>query len=114
MNYLFLTYKSSIQKIRIDDIYYIQTDPERSHIINIVTKNAVYSSGSSIAKIREQVTPPLLTCKRNLLVNPHHVSKLNTDTRAIELEDANKTTLVISRSHYAYFMKTWTAQGDEK
>ena len=42
MNYIIIQKRKKFSKLNIEDIYYIQTHPNKAHTVQIVTENASF------------------------------------------------------------------------
>ena len=69
MNYIIIQKEKEIFKLNIEDIYYIQTHPNKAHTVQIVTENASFDLFQNLSNLEKQYGETLTRCHRNCLVN---------------------------------------------
>lgn len=107
MNYLLIKHQDIIHRVKLDDICYIASIPDASHMIRIVTVDREYKLFGKLQDFQAQAGSILTRCSRGLLVHPDHVTSIAPKTRTLYFDNDQHDSQTISRAYLREFLRIW-------
>ncbi|RSJ96133.1 LytTR family DNA-binding domain-containing protein [Streptococcus cristatus] len=102
---------STLRKLDLSTIYYIQSHPQKPHIVLIVTGQDNYSLRASLTELAKLYPDALVHCNRQTLVNLGKVQGLDRERKRLFFEQSDLGDIVCSRRHLTSLIKRWSQEG---
>lgn len=107
MEYIIAKKDNVPTKVRILDIFYISTVPEKPRVIQLVTEDGVYERYGKIKDYEVSAALFLTKCHRKYLVNLKHVRAIDIDHRRLIFETDSIDPIECSRRNFVEVMSKW-------
>ena len=102
---------STLRKLEFSTIYYIQSHPQKPHIVLIVTGQDNYSLRASLTELAKLYPDALVHCNRQTLVNLAKVQGFDRERKSLFFEQPDLGDIVCSRRHFSSLIKRWSREG---
>ena len=102
---------STFRKLDLSTIYYIQSHPQKPHIVLIVTGQGNYSLRASLTELAKLYPDELVHCNRQTLVNLAKVQGFDRERKSLFFEQSDLGDIVCSRRHLSSLIKRWSREG---
>ena len=102
---------STLRKLDLSIIYYVQSHPQKPHIVLIVTGQGNYSFRASLTELAKLYPDELVHCNRQTLVNLAKVQGFDRESKSLFFEQSDLGDLVCSRRHLSSLIKRWSQEG---
>ena len=112
MNYIIIQKEKEIFKLNIEDIYYIQTHPNKAHTVQIVTENASFDLFQNLSNLEKQYGETLTRCHRNCLVNLERLKSMDIQRKTLFLGEEGRYAVQCARLRYRDIRQKWLKEGE--
>ena len=112
MNYIIIQKEKEIFKLNIEDIYYIQTHPNKAHTVQIVTENASFDLFQNLSNLEKQYGETLTRCHRNCLANLERVESMDIQRKTLFLGEEGRYAVQCARRRYRDIRQKWLKEGE--
>ena len=112
MNYIIIQKEKEIFKLNIEDIYYIQTHPNKAHTVQIVTENASFDLFQNLSNLEKQDGETLTRCHRNCLVNLERLKSMDIQSKTLFLGEEGRYAVQCARRRYRDIRQKWLKEGE--
>ena len=112
MNYIIIQKEKEIFKLNIEDIYYIQTHPNKAHTVQIVTENASFDLFQNLSNLEKQYGETLTRCHRNCLVNLERLKSMDIQSKTLFLGEEDRYAVQCARRRYRDIRQKWLKEGE--
>ena len=112
MNYIIIQKEKEIFKLNIEDIYYIQTHPNKAHTVQIITEEASFNMVQNLSNLENQYGETLMRCHRNCLVNLGKLKSIDFQERILFLGEEGQYAVKYARRRYREIRQKWLKQGE--
>ena len=112
MNYIIIQKEKEIFKLNIEDIYYIQTHPNKAHTVQIVTENASFDLFQNLSNLEKQYGETLTRCHRNCLVNLERLKSMDIQSKTPFLGEEGRYAVQCARRRYRDIRQKWLKEGE--
>ena len=112
MNYIIIQKEKEIFKLNIEDIYYIQTHPNKAHTVQIVTENASFDLFQNLSNLEKQYGETLTRCHRNCLVNLERLKSMDIQRKTLFLGEEGRCAVQYARRRYRDIRQKWLKEGE--
>lgn len=102
---------STLRKLALSIIYYVQSHPQKTHTVLIVTRQDNYSLRASLTELAKLYPDELVHCNRQTLVNLAKVQGFDRERKSLFFEQSDLGDLVCSRRHLSSLIKRWSQEG---
>ena len=102
---------STLRKLDLSSIFYIQSHPQKPHVVLIVTGQDNYSLRASLTELAKLYPDELVHCNRQTLVNLAKVQGFERERKSLFFEQSSLGELVCSRRSFASLIKHWSQEG---
>ena len=102
---------STLRKLDLSSIFYIQSHPQKPHFVLIVTGKRNYNLRASLTELAESYPKYLFRCNRQTLVNLAKVKGFDREHKTLFFEQSSQGELVCSRRSFASLIKHWSQEG---
>mgnify|MGYP000846406610 FL=1 len=102
---------NTLRKLDLSTIYYIQSHPQKPHIVLIVTGQGKYSFRASLTELAKLYPDALVHCNRQTLVNLAKVQGFDRERKSLFFERSDLGDIVCSRRHLTSLIKRWSQEG---
>ena len=92
---------STLRKLDLSTIYYIQSHPQKPHIV----------LRASLTELAELYPDELVHCNRQTLVNLAKVQGFDRERKSLFFEQSDLGDIVCSRRHLSSLIKRWSQEG---
>lgn len=99
---------NTLRKLDLSTIYYIQSHPQKSHV---VTGQGNYSLRASLTELAKLYPDALVHCNRQTLVNLGKVQGFDRERKSLFFEQSDLGAIVCSRRHLSSLIKRWSQEG---
>ena len=83
MDYMMIQTQKTIHKLKVKDIYYIQTHPTKVHTVQVVTEEGIFALYQSLSSLEDRYGEILMRCHRNCLVNLDKLKSIDLQERIL-------------------------------
>ena len=112
MNYIIIQKEKEIFKLNIEDIYYIQTHPNKAHTVQIVTEEASFNMVQNLSNLEKQYGETLTRCHRNCLVNLERLKSMDIQSKTLFLGEEGRYAVQCARRRYRDIRQKWLKEGE--
>ena len=112
MKHMIIQTQKTVYKVNVDDIYYIQTHPNRAHTVQIVTEEASFNMVQNLSNLENQYGENLMRCHRNCLVNLDKLKSIDLQERILFLGEQDQYPVKYSRRCYREIRQEWLKKGE--
>lgn len=102
---------STLRKLDLSTIYYVQSHPQKTHTVLIFTGQGDYSLRASLTELAKLYPDELVHCNRQTLVNLAKVQGFDRERKSLFFERSNLGDIVCSRRHLSSLIKRWSREG---
>ena len=102
---------STLRKLDLSTIYYVQSHPQKPHTVLIVTRQGNYSLRTSLTELAKLYPDELLHCNRQTLVNLAKIQGFDKERKSLFFEQSDLGDIVCSRRHLSSLIKRWSQGG---
>ena len=102
---------STLRKLDLSTIYYVQSHPQKPHIVLIVTRQGNYSLRASLTELAKLYPDELVHCNRQTLVNLAKIQGFDRERKSLFFDQSNLGDIVCSRRHLSSLIKRWSQEG---
>ena len=102
---------SALRKLDLSTIYYVQSHPQKPHIVLIVTGQGNYSLRASLTELAKLYPDELVHCNRQTLVNLAKIQGFDRESKSLFFEQSDLGDIVCSRRHLSSLIKLWSQEG---
>ena len=102
---------STLRKLDLSTIYYIQSHPQKPHIVLIVTGQGDYSLRASLTELAKLYPDELSHCNRQTLVNLAKVQGFDRERKSLFFEQSDLGDIVWYRSQFYSLFMRWSQEG---
>ena len=102
---------STLRKLDLSTIYYVQSHPQKTHTVLIFTGQGDYSRRASLTELAKLYPDELVHCNRQTLVNLAKVQGFDRERRSLFFEQSDLGDIVCSRRHLSSLIKRWSQEG---
>ena len=102
---------STLRKLDLSTIYYVQSHPQKTHTVLIFTRQGNYSIRASLTELAKLYPDELVHCNRQTLVNLAKVQGFDRERRSLFFEQSDLGDIVCSRRHLSSLIKRWSQEG---
>lgn len=100
-----------LRKLSSSAIFYIQSHPQKPHVVEIVTGKERYELRTSLTELAEAHSDSLIRCNRQTLVNLSKVKGFDRKSKSLTFDQEGLPDLTCSRRHFASLVKRWIQEG---
>ena len=102
---------NTLRKLDLSTIYYIQSHPQKPHVVLIVTGQDNYSLRASLTELAKLYPDALVHCNRQTLVNLAKVQGFDRGRKSLFFEQSDSEDIVCSRRRLSSLIKRWSREG---
>ena len=102
---------STLRKLDLSTIYYVQSHPQKTHTVLIFTGQGDYSLRASLPELAKLYPDELVHCNRQTLVNLAKVQGFDRERKSLFFERSDLGDIVCSRRHLSSLIKRWSREG---
>ena len=102
---------NTLRKLDLSTIYYIQSHPQKPHVVLIVTGQDNYSLRASLTELAKLYPDALVHCNRQTLVNLAKVQGFDRERKSLFFEQSDLGDIVCSRRYLSSLIKRWSREG---
>ena len=103
--------RNTFRKLELSKSYYIQSHPQKPHVVLIVTGQGNYSLRASLTELAKLYPDALVHCNRQTLVNLAKVQGFDRGRKSLFFEQSDLGDIVCSRRHLSSLIKRWSQEG---
>ena len=112
MDYMMIQTQKTIHKLKVKDIYYIQTHPTKVHTVQVVTEEGIFALYQSLSSLEDRYGEILMRYHRNCLVNLDKLKSIDLQERILFLGEQDQYPVKYSRRCYREIRQEWLKKGE--
>lgn len=107
MKMLTVKEKHDIIKLNLNQVYYIQSQADKPHVLALVTREKTYEVRATLSNLEKDLGDFFFRCHRNCLVNVSKIVGFNKKERRILFNPKSLGPIYYSRRQYMQLYQLW-------